>query len=180
MRIYTRTGDDGFTSLRAGDRISKTDPRIRANGAVDEANAMLGAALAVGLNDRIHSVVVLLQNDLFILGSDISNTDTKDDIVRVTKSMTSQLESIIDDLESTLSPLTNFILPGGHTGGAFLHLARSVVRRAELHLVETPEPINSECLRYINRLSDLLFVLARAANQDAGIPETIWAPTDGA
>ena len=176
MKIYTRSGDAGTTGLRTGKRVSKADPRIRTNGAIDEANAVLGAALAAGPEGRIRSIMVSLQDDLFVLGSDISNANMDDDSVRVTPTMTSRLESHIDDIESSLPPLTNFILPGGHASGALLHVARSVVRRAESHLVEMPGPVNPECLRYVNRLSDLLFVLARAANQDAGVPETPWMP----
>ena len=176
VKIYTRTGDAGTTGLRTGERVSKADPRIRANGAVDEANAVLGAALAAGPKERIRSILAFIQDDLFVLGSDISNADMDDDSVRVTPAMTARLEAAIDDIESSLPPLNNFILPGGHASGALLHVARSVVRRAESHLAEMPGPVNSECLRYVNRLSDLLFVLARAANQDAGVPETPWTP----
>ena len=176
VKIYTQTGDAGTTGLRTGERVSKADPRIRANGAVDEANAVLGAALAAGPEERVRSIMSALQDDLFVLGSDISNADMNDDSVRITSAMTTRLESTIDDIESSLPPLTNFILPGGHASGALLHVARSVVRRAESHLAEMPGPVNPECLRYINRLSDLLFVLARAANRDAGVPETPWMP----
>lgn len=176
VKIYTRTGDAGTTGLRTGERVSKADPRIRSNGAIDEANAVLGAALAAGPKERIRSILASIQDDLFVLGSDISNADMNDDSVRVTPAMTARLESAIDDIESSLPPLNNFILPGGHASGALLHVARSVVRRAESHLAEMPGPVNPECLRYVNRLSDLLFVLARAANQDAGVPETPWTP----
>ncbi len=176
MKIYTRTGDAGTTGLWTGERVSKADPRIRANGAVDEANAVLGATLAAGPEERIRSILASIQADLFVLGSDISNANMDDNSVRVTTAMTAKLESTIDDIESGLPPLSNFILPGGHASGALLHVARSVVRRAESHLAEMPGPVNPECLRYVNRLSDLLFVLARAANQDAGVPETPWMP----
>ena len=176
VKIYTRTGDAGTTGLRTGERVSKADPRIRANGAVDEANAVLGAALAAGPRERIRSILALLQDDLFVLGSDISNANMDDGSVRITTAMTARLESAIDDIESSLPPLSNFILPGGHASGALLHVARSVVRRAESYLAEMTGPVNPECLRYVNRLSDLLFVLARAANQDAGVPETPWTP----
>ena len=176
VKIYTRTGDAGTTGLRTGERVSKADPRIRANGAVDEANAVLGTALAAGPKERIRSILASIQDDLFVLGSDISNADMDDDSVRVTPAMTARLELAIDDIESSLPLLNNFILPGGHASGALLHVARSVVRRAESHLAEMPGPANPECLRYVNRLSDLLFVLARAANRDAGVPETPWTP----
>ena len=176
MKIYTRTGDSGTTGLQTGERVSKADPRIRANGAVDEANAILGAALAAGPGIRLRSIVATLQNDLFILGSDISNANMEDRRVRVTPAMTTNLESTIDDMESTLPPLTNFILPGGHLSGALLHMTRAAIRRAESHIAEIPGPINPECIRYANRLSDLLFVLARSVNQDAGVPEVPWTP----
>ena len=177
VKIYTRTGDSGTTGLQTGERVSKADPRIRANGAVDEANAILGAALAAGQGSRLRPIVATLQNDLFILGSDISNADMEDRRVRVTPAMTANLESAIDDVESTLPPLTNFILPGGHLSGALLHMARAAVRRAESHIAEMTGSINPECMRYVNRLSDLLFVLARSANQGAEVPEVPWMPS---
>ena len=176
VKIYTRTGDSGTTGLQTGERVSKADPRIRANGAVDEANAALGAALAADPSRRLRPIMAALQNDLFVLGSDISNADEGDRRVRVTPAMTANLESAIDDVESTLPPLTNFILPGGHLSGALLHMARAAARRAESHIAEMPGYVNPECMRYVNRLSDLLFVLARSANQDAGVPEATWTP----
>ena len=176
MKIYTRTGDEGTTALRTGVRVSKADPRIRANGAIDEANAILGVVLAAGLSERIRSVVAPLQNDLFTLGADISNPDMINKTTRITQSMIRNLESTIDLAESDLPPLTNFILPGGHMPGALLHVARAAVRRAESHITQIAGPVNPECLKYVNRLSDLLFVMARLENHDAGAPETIWAP----
>lgn len=176
VKIYTRTGDSGTTGLQTGKRVSKADPRIRANGAIDEANAVLGAALAADPSRRLRPIMAALQNDLFVLGSDISNADKEDRRVRVTPAMTTNLESTIDDVESTLPPLTNFILPGGHLSGALLHMTRAAVRRAESHIAEMSDSPNPECMRYVNRLSDLLFVLARSANQDAGVQEIPWTP----
>ena len=176
VKIYTKTGDTGTTGLQTGQRVSKADPRIRTNGAVDEANALLGAVLATGPNDRLRRILKSLQNDLFVLGADISNADMKDQSLRVTPTMTASLEATIDDIESNLPQLTNFILPGGHLSGALLHVARATVRRAESHIVEMTESVNPECMRYINRLSDLLFVLARSANLDAEVPEIPWTP----
>lgn len=176
MKIYTRTGDTGTTGLQTGERVSKADPRIRANGAVDEANAILGAALAASPSRRLRPTMAAIQNDLFVLGADISNTDKEDRRVRVTPAMTANLESAIDDAESNLPPLTNFILPGGHLSGSLLHIARAAVRRAESHIAEMAGSANPECMRYANRLSDLLFVLARSVNSDAGVPEVPWTP----
>ena len=176
VKIYTRTGDSGTTGLQTGERVSKADPRIQANGAIDEANAILGAALAAEPGSRLRPILATLQSDLFILGSDISNADMEDRRVRVKPAMTANLESTIDDVESTLPQLTNFILPGGHLSGALLHMTRAAVRRAESRIAEMPGPMNPECMRYVNRLSDLLFVLARLANQSAGVPEVPWTP----
>ena len=178
MRIYTKTGDAGETGIQGGRRISKSEPRIRAYGALDEANAILGIAVATEPDGTLRHILESLQRDLFVLGADLSNPDMSDARLRITSTMTENLEKTIDDTEESLEPLTCFVLPGGGPMGSHLHHARTVVRRAETEMasISASEPFNTECLRYVNRLSDLLFVLARAANMDAAIPESPWTP----
>ena len=178
MKIYTRTGDDGNTGLQGGLRISKSHVRITAYGAVDEANAVLGIVLSgERCPDDVRVVLGRIQDDLFVLGADLSNPNLGDLGIRVTPDMAESLEETIDKFESELPPLTSFILPGGGTAAAsHLHHARAVVRRAESLAVELSESeeINLHCSIYLNRLSDLLFVLARVADRRAGRPETPW------
>ena len=177
MKIYTKTGDSGTTGLQGGSRVSKADPRIMAYGALDEANAILGMAIAAGPEGDLRGTLSKLQNDIFVLGADLSNPNMDDDRVRITAEMTSGLEGLIDETEETLPRLANFILPGGTMTGSLLHLARTVVRRAETNLAAVRDgPLNPECRRYVNRLSDLLFVLARSANSRAGLQESPWTP----
>ncbi len=175
MKIYTKTGDSGHTGLYGGQRVPKSDPRIMAYGTLDEASAMLGLA-ACNSTKTVRDIIHSIQKDIFILGADLSNPDNVG--MQVTASMTDSLERMIDKMDATLPALTNFILPGGgHTGSA-LHLARAIVRRAETHITSIPESehINPECIRYTNRLSDFLFVLARKVNHDDNIPEHLWNP----
>lgn len=179
MKIYTKTGDDGTTSLFDGTRVAKTHPRVVAYGTVDELNAHLGVARAAGLDDDLAGKVEDLQRDLFALGARLA--DPRHKIAeRVTKATISdddvtRLESWIDTLEAELPPLRHFILAGGGPGGAALHVARTVCRRAEVHaLLLGAGEVETVVLVYLNRLSDLLFVMARAANHRAGVPETIW------
>lgn len=178
LKIYTKTGDDGTTGLQGGSRVSKSDLRIQAYGAVDEINSVLGLVLTHKIDADVKSPLTQIQNDLFVAGSDLSNPDLSSHKNRVTESMISNLESHIDKFESELEPLTNFILPGGNTVAAFLHLARTITRRAETILVELSkkEQINESCQKYLNRLSDLLFVMARLVNKRAGTPDVIWKP----
>lgn len=178
MKIYTKTGDDGTTGLQGGKRILKSDLRIRAYGAVDEINSCLGIILATDLDSDVATMLIRIQNELFVTGSDLSNPNLSDSKNRVTRQMIERLESEIDSLESEIAPLTNFILPGGHSTAAFIHLARTVTRRAEIEVVALSqhEELNSNCQKYLNRLSDLLFVLARVMNRRNGIPDTIWKP----
>ena len=178
MKIYTRTGDAGETSLFDGTRVSKADGRVDAYGDVDELNAWLGLARAAGLDADLDPLLVRIQQDLFALGAQLA--DPRDRIAeRVRKaalgeSDVERLEQLIDRLESELPPLRRFILAGGVPAGAALHVARTVCRRAERRMVSlTPVP-DAVLIKYVNRLSDLLFVLARAVNHRAGAPETEW------
>ena len=179
MKIYTKTGDSGETSLFDNSRVSKADPRVDAYGEVDEVNACLGAALAAGVDADITAVLTAIQKDLFAVGarladpsSRIANRVTK---AAVTAQQTEMLEGAIDRLESELPPLRRFILPGGSPAGSLLHLARTVCRRAERRVVGLgADAIEPGVVIYLNRLSDLLFVMARAVNHRAGVPEIEW------
>ena len=177
MKIYTRTGDAGTTNLFDGTRIAKSDPRVEAYGEVDEANAVLGLARAAGLDADLDAMLVQIQRDLFALGSRLA--DPADKIAeRVEKASlgeedVNRLEGWIDTLETELEPLRRFVLPGGSPAGATLHLARTVCRRAERRMV-TLGVVEPSLLIYVNRLSDLLFVLARVVSHRAGIPEVQW------
>ena len=176
MKIYTKTGDDGTTGLQGNTRISKSNPRIVAYGNIDEANASLGLVLTNELDSDISNVLNQIQNDLFVMGSDLSNPDLNDKKNRVELLMVKRLEELIDDFEDQLKPLTNFILPGGDIAAAQCHHSRTIVRRAETHLVmlKEVEEINEICIKYLNRLSDLLFVLGRVINKRNGKEEKIW------
>lgn len=181
MKIYTRTGDDGSTGLFGGDRVRKSHPRINAYGTVDEVNAVLGTALAHIPNeagfDVLRAHLMHIQRDLFVLGSDLATPLTsKATVPRIDDASVSKLERTIDELESELEPLANFILPGGHPAAATLHLARTTCRRAERLAVDAMEgdTLNQLTIVYLNRLSDLLFVAARFANHIAGVPDVIW------
>ncbi|HEV8348204.1 MAG TPA: cob(I)yrinic acid a,c-diamide adenosyltransferase [Vicinamibacterales bacterium] len=178
MKIYTRTGDTGETSLLGGARVSKHDPRVDAYGEVDELNAWLGLARASRVDPAIDQELVRLQQDLFALGAQLADPAGKL-ATRVTKAIiadehVTRLESLIDRLEAELPSLRRFILAGGTPAGAALHVARTVCRRAERRMVALDPPVDPVLLRYINRLSDLLFVLARAVNHRGGVPETEW------
>lgn len=180
-RIYTRTGDDGTTGLVDGSRISKQSPRIEAVGAVDEANSALGLA-AVALAGSPHlAAVTRIQNDLFDLGADIATPGDdftpSEMVLRIVDRQVEWLEAEIDRANAPLGPLRSFVLPGGSEAAARLHVARAAARRAERAMValDAAEKINPAALAYINRLSDYLFVLARAANADAG-GDVLWQP----
>ena len=179
MKIYTKTGDDGTTSLFDGTRVAKTHPRVQAYGTVDELNAHLGAARAAGLDADLGDRVTHIQRDLFALGARLA--DPRHKIAnRVTKATIAEadverLEGWIDALEAELPPLRHFILAGGSPAGAALHVARTVCRRGEAAaLAIGSDQVEPMVLVYLNRLSDLLFVMARAANHRAGVPEQIW------
>ncbi len=178
MKIYTRTGDTGKTSLLGGVRVGKDDPRVAAYGDVDEVNAHIGAARAHVADADIDAELVRVQRDLFALGAQLADpaaqVASKASKAVVREGDVERLEQVIDRFDAELPPLRNFILAGGAPGGAALHVARAVCRRAERSMVALEPAVDPVLLKYINRLSDLLFVLARAANQRAGAAETIW------
>jgi cob(I)alamin adenosyltransferase len=176
-RIYTRAGDAGETSLGDGSRVPKTDPRIEAYGAVDELNSLLGLVLAGELPAEFRPWLERVQNDLFDLGADLSvPLEDERERLRVTTEQVERLEELCDLVNEQLEPLKSFILPGGTESAARLHVARSVCRRAERLAVDLAGKgsVNPAALAYLNRLSDLLFILARAAN--AGAHEPLWRP----
>jgi cob(I)alamin adenosyltransferase len=178
VKIYTRTGDSGDTSLFDGTRVKKDDPRVDAYGDIDELNAWLGLARASRLDPALDDDVVQLQRDLFALGAQLADPGHKL-APRVSKAVIgdadiARLESLIDRLEKALPPLRRFILAGGSPAGAALHVARTVCRRAERRIVALDPPVEPVLVRYVNRMSDLLFVLARAANHRGGVSETEW------
>jgi len=180
-RIYTKTGDEGLTGLGGGRRVSKDSARVRAYGTVDELNSAIGVALALGLTDRLASELGRIQNELFDLGSDLcwpSDDERRERIPTVQPHHVEQLETLIDDLNETVGPLTNFLLPGGSPGAAQLHLARTVCRRAERETISLAreESIGELILPYLNRLSDALFVMARYENHERGVDEPLWQP----
>jgi len=171
-RVYTKTGDAGETSLVGGERVSKADLRVAAYGEVDELNSVLGQARAWLDDEQLSTLISRLQNELFTLGADLASP-AGTAVPRVTEEFVAGLEQLIDQHLNELEPLKEFILPGGTRAGSTLHLARAVARRAERAVVALAqrEEITPEALRYLNRLSDLLFVLARVANHRAGSPE---------
>jgi cob(I)alamin adenosyltransferase len=193
-RIYTRTGDDGTTGLSDGTRVRKDHARIEAYGTVDELNSLLGLAAralaeagpsaasgppasppASGDVDPL-ALLHRIQNDLFDLGADLS-TPGVGEALRIVPAQVAALEHAIDAVNARLQPLTSFVLPGGSAASAWLHLARTICRRAERHAIAlgAQEPINPQAAIYLNRLSDLLFVLGRAAN-DGGAQDVLWVP----
>ena len=180
-RIYTKTGDAGTTALGDGSRVAKTDPRIEAYADVDEANAALGLALAQGsLSDEVRTVVMIVQNDLFDVGADLCTPvvpDPKHPPLRTTEEQVARLEGWCDEFNARLAKLDSFILPGGTPGAAYLHLARTITRRAERRvwalIADDPDRTNPVAAKYLNRLSDLLFILSRIANPDGDVK---WVP----
>jgi len=183
-RIYTRTGDTGDTGLFGGERVRKDDLRVRAYGAIDEANAAIGTARAAGPGAEIDAVLALLQHHLFDLGAELATPPSAPSSAtahapHVTPEWVAALEGDIDRFEGVLPPLRAFILPGGTPAAAALHVARTVVRRAERDIVAlaAQAPVNPHLLAFVNRLSDLLFVLARAANHAAKQADVTWSPT---
>jgi len=172
-RIYTRTGDEGETSLGDRSRVPKTDPRVMAFGAVDELNSQLGLALAAGVPEALRGVLERVQNELFDLGADISRPGA--DGLRVTAGQVEALEEDCDRFNAELPPLKSFVLPGGDEAAARLHVARAVCRRAEIAALRV-DGLGRNVPVYLNRLGDLLFILARAANAAAGRDEPLWRP----
>ena len=178
-RLYTRRGDEGETDLGSGQRVSKDDLRVEAYGTVDELNACLGLALAHGLARRLAEVLPSIQNELFNLGADLSYLEEdklSKPLPQIEDRHVTHLEALIDEFNATVGPLANFIMPGGTVGAANLHLARTVCRRAERAVVSLAqeEAVSSLALRYLNRLSDLLFAMARFENKDKGVDEPLW------
>jgi cob(I)alamin adenosyltransferase len=175
-RIYTRGGDGGETSLGDGSRVSKLDPRLRAYGAVDELNSFVGLALAAGPPGDVPDVLVRVQNELFDVGADLSVPGEAEGRLRVEQSQIDALEADCDRFNETLTALKSFVLPGGSEAAARLHVARAVCRRAEREALAAAQEtdLSPLALVYLNRLSDLLFILARAANAD--VQEPLWKP----
>jgi len=178
-RIYTKTGDKGETALGDGSRLSKHSLRIQAFGTVDETNATIGLS-RLHTEGAVDAMLARIQNDLFDLGADLCVPETAkraEGRLRIVDAQVERLEREIDSMNAELSPLTSFVLPGGTAAAAYLHLARTVARRAERLMVElaAAEPINEAAIRYINRLSDHLFVASRYAN-DRGSKDVLWIP----
>ena len=181
-RLYTRRGDEGETSLAGGQRVSKDSLRVAAYGAVDELNAALGVSLAHGLSPRLAEVLPPIQNELFHLGSDLSFLEPEKaerPRPQIEARHIERLEKLIDELNAATGPLENFILPGGSLGAAHLHVARTICRRAERSVVTLThsEPVGPFALRYLNRLSDLLFAMSRYENKQRGVAEPLWNPS---
>lgn len=173
-KIMTRTGDDGTTGLGDGSRITKSSLRIQVLGEVDELNSHLGVVLAEPVSDALRTVLTLVQHDLFDLGGEICIPGR----IALVEGHLLRIEQAVLDFNAALPPLKEFILPGGSRASAALHVARTVCRRAERAMVELAafESMSSLSAQYLNRLSDLLFVLARTANRDAGLSDTLWMP----
>jgi cob(I)alamin adenosyltransferase len=178
-RVYTRTGDDGTTSLGGGQRVPKESLRIEAYGTVDELNSCIGVAIALGLDDKLSTALATVQNELFHLGSDLcilEEDKKKFAVPQIAEKHVVALEELMDELSEALSPLENFVLPGGAPGAAQLHVARCVCRRAERHATALSriEPVGAFVVKYLNRLSDALFVMARYENHAKARPDVLW------
>lgn len=180
MKIYTKTGDEGTTSLFGGKRVSKSDARIDSYGTVDELNSYIGLLRDQEINQKRNDLLIEIQDRLFTIGSMLATEpgNTKVKIPRLQEEDISQLEIEIDKMEACLTPLRFFVLPGGHISVSFGHIARTVCRRAErlviaVHLIEKVDPL---IIKYLNRLSDYLFVLCRKMNSELGVVETPWKP----
>lgn len=180
-RIYTRLGDDGETHLGDMSRVAKTHPRIEAYGTVDELNAQLGVALALqDLPATYARWLAQVQNDLFDLGADLSVPHGGDrSRLRMAPEQTAWLEAACDEVNAGLPPLRSFVLPGGAPAAAALHVCRTVCRRAERRVVACGDEVGEECVRYLNRLSDLLFILSRGVNAEHPGGEPLWEPGRG-
>lgn len=177
MKIYTKTGDQGETGLFGGPRVRKDDPRIEAFGDVDELNAVLGVVRCEPLDERLDGLLMAIQNELFDLGAQLASPEpARAGVPHITEAHIARLEQAIDEYDANLPPLRAFILPGGARAAALLHSARAVCRRAERRVVYLAQQaeIAGEVVIYLNRVSDLLFVLARAANHMAGRGDVLW------
>ena len=182
-KVYTRTGDDGSTALTSGRRVSKDHPRVEAYGTIDELSSHLGVARSIGLSQLCEARMRRIQNQLFHLGAEVSYPPEERDGVDfpgIEQRHVDELEELTDQLMESLDPLENFILPGGARVGAELHVARTVCRRAERCLVSLAEDeaVGAEGISYLNRLSDLLFVMARYENREAGSQDLLWDSRD--
>ncbi len=175
-RIYTRGGDKGHTSLGSGDRVSKSDLRVIAMGGVDESNSIIGVC-RLHVSTEIDNILSRIQNDLFDAGADLCIPNLDETVLRISTTQVTWLEEQIDILNQQLTPLNSFILPGGNAAATHLHMARTIVRRAERDVVALSEKfaLNLELIKYLNRLSDLLFVLARVENHN-GLSDILWIP----
>ncbi len=182
MKIYTKTGDEGETSLFGGERVKKSAQRLKAYGTIDELNSFIGTAVVESVDDGVKKILRKIQSQLFTLGADLAAPDTektkKLNVFRVDDSFYKFIEESIDKYENELDELKSFILPGGSKSSSVLHVCRSVCRRAEREIVElsNSEKVNKEIVVYVNRLSDLFFVLSRYENKIAGIPDIEWKP----
>lgn len=181
MKIYTRTGDDGSTGLFGGGRVAKDALRVEAYGSVDETNAVLGVARSTALPAELDALLAELQIDLFAIGAELAcapGNEGKLGDIRLDAARIERLEQAIDAQQAELPALQHFVLPAGSPSAAALHLARTVCRRAERQLVALArvEPVRADLIVYLNRLSDLLFVMARTANRSAGVPDVPWLP----
>lgn len=181
VKIYTKRGDQGETSLGGGQRVRKDTLRVQVYGTVDELNSQIGVALAVGLHEKLHDALIPIQSELFDLGSDlcfIEEDKAKYSMPQIEIEHVTRLEALIDEMTQELEPLKNFILPGGSLGSAQLHVARTVCRRAEREAttLANEEAIGEYVLSYLNRLSDMLFVMARYENLKQGVAEPQWTP----
>ncbi len=178
MRIYTKKGDSGMTDLADRTRVPKSDARVMAYGAVDEANASIGIALAHMQKGPRSDALLGVQADLFVVGSELARMPA-DSGVSVSSEMVNELERVIDECDAELEPLANFVLPGGGVAGAHIHAARATIRRAETLAVSLGrDAVRAECLSYLNRVSDLLFVMARCVNADEQVSEQTWSRKD--
>ncbi len=178
-KVYTRTGDDGTTGLGTGRRVPKDSPRIEGYGTVDELNSYIGAAIATGIDASLHADLARIQNELFHLGSDLcipEEDKARLKVPQIEQRHVDALEQLMDRLSTELTPLENFILPGGSPGAAHLHIARTVCRRAERLVIalSRKEAVGPFAVKYLNRLSDALFVTARYENKAKGVPDITW------
>ena len=181
MKIYTKTGDKGDTGLFGGDRVSKNSLRIKAYGTIDELNSFIGLAITEVKSEKVNSLLNKIQNQLFAVGSDLATPDTdknkKLNITRIPESFHLDIENEIDKYEAELEPLKNFVLPGGSKGAVLLHVCRTITRRAEREVVALNNmvKIGDNVIIFLNRLSDLFFVLSRYENKVSNHPDIIWS-----
>lgn len=178
-RVYTRSGDDGTTGLGGGQRVPKDSLRVDAYGTVDELNSAIGVALATGLTERLQTTLTTIQNELFHLGSDmciLEEDKQRFAVPQIEARHVEALEQLMDDLMAQMPPLENFILPGGSLGAAHLHVARTICRRAERDTIalSREEALGAYVIKYLNRLSDALFVMARYENKMRDVPDVTW------